>query len=320
MPATRLAVLDFARGLAVVTMAIYHLSWDLSWFSFVDWPVTHGLGWRIFAASIASSFLFLSGIGLDLSHHKGIRWRAFWRRFAVIALAAAAVSLVTYFAFGNQFVRFGILHSIALSSLVVLPFARLPVWSSVLAAVFFLTLPLWASSHEFDGQIWLWTGLGTPDYGSVDYVPLAPWAGATFAGLATSRAFRALSIWERLSAILLSDPLGRFTRLLGRHSLPIYLLHQPVLFGLVWLAVQLGPDIDRAGIAFVRNCTQSCQATGGTPEICEAACSCTLNHLKSDRVWTALTEDPGNQSLRSQMNNRYALCLAEPQSKPAQLN
>lgn len=313
MPATRLAVLDLARGLAVVAMAIYHFSWDLSWFNLVDWPVTHGPGWRLFAASIAGSFLFLSGVGLDLSHHRAIRWRAFWKRIGVIGLAAGAVSLVTYFAFGNQFVRFGILHSIALSSLLALPFTRFPAWVALFGAALCLSLPLWASSPLFDGQFWLWTGLGRPDYGSVDYVPFAPWAGVTLAGLFTSKMFRSFEIWERVSRFHLNDPLGRLTRFLGRHSLITYLLHQPILYGLVWTAVLIGPDVDRAGISFVRNCAQSCASLGTARTVCENACSCTLTRMKSDGIWTALTDDPTDQSLRRQMNNTYAMCLSDQQ-------
>lgn len=144
MPTTRLAVIDLARGLAVVAMAVYHLSWDLSWFSLVDWPVAQGPGWRLFAGSIAGSFLFLAGVSLDLAHHNGIRWQAFWRRLAMIIAAAAAVSLATYFAFGSSFVRFGILHCIALSSLIALGFVRLPLWSVLAASAVFLTLPFGA--------------------------------------------------------------------------------------------------------------------------------------------------------------------------------
>jgi len=316
MPSTRLAVLDLARGLAVVAMAVYHFSWDLSWFAFVDWPVAQGPGWRSFAALIAGSFLFVAGISLDLAHHKGIRWRPFWRRFAVIVAAAAAVSLVTYFTFGNSFVRFGILHCIAAASLIALPFTRWPLIATALAAIFVLTLPLWASSFVFNGQLWLWTGLGTPDFGSVDYVPLAPWSGLTLAGVAVSNLFRTARIWEKLSALRLTDPLGRFTRFIGRHSLPIYLLHQPVLYGLVWTAVLLGPDVDRAGNAFVRNCSVACQDNLGSPDICEAACGCTLAFLKADGIWEKLNETPEDPALRSQMNSRYAQCLADPELLP----
>lgn len=320
MPSTRLAALDLARGLAVVAMAIYHFSWDLSWFAFVEWPVAQGQGWRLFAASIAGSFLFLSGVGLDLAHHNQIRWRPFCRRFLVISLAAAAVSLVTYFIFKTQYVRFGILHCIALSSLVALPFTRLPLAVTGAASVFFLSLPFWGTSSLFDGQIWLWTGLGRPEFGSVDYVPLVPWVGVTLAGVAVSRLFRQRHLWIWLSKFRFEDLTGRATRFLGRHSLSIYLLHQPLLFGLVWLATQVGPEIDRASIAFIRNCTEACQMSGNTSQTCEAACGCTLSHLKSDEVWTDLVADPANQTLRNHMNNRYALCLAEPHSVPESLN
>jgi len=316
MSATRLAVLDLVRGLAVVAMAVYHFSWDLSWFGFVEWPVAQGGGWRDFAKAIAASFLFVAGIGLDLAHHKGIRWRPFLHRLAKIVLAAAGVSLATYFAFGENFVRFGILHCIAVSSLIALPFVRLSWTVAGLAALFVLTLPLWAHSFVFNGQLWLWTGLGTPDFGSVDYVPLAPWTGVTLAGLAVSSAFRKSGIWQRLSSLRFEHVAGRFTRLLGRHSLPIYLIHQPVLYGLVWAAFQLNPVADRDASAFLKNCTLACQDNFGAPDICEAACGCTLEFLKADGIWTALLVSPEDADLQDRMNRRYAQCLADPEVRP----
>lgn len=316
MLASRLAVLDLARGLAVVAMVIYHFSWDLSWFAFVGWPVAEGPGWRSFAATIAGSFLFLAGVSLDLAHHEGIRWRPFWRRFAVIAAAAAAVSLVTFFTFGDSFVRFGILHCIAAASLIALPFLRQPFWLALAGAVFLLTLPLWAKSFIFNGQFWLWTGLGSPDFGSVDYVPVAPWAGITLAGLAVSKAFRKFQVWERVSVLTFSSRAGQAAQFLGRHSLPVYLLHQPVLYGLVWTAALIGPPTDRAGDAYVENCAAACEDTFGAPDICEMACSCTLAHLKADGTWTLLLVEPDDQSLRQRMNEQYTQCLADPQMRP----
>ncbi|MET1411875.1 heparan-alpha-glucosaminide N-acetyltransferase [Roseibium sp. HPY-6] len=315
-PPGRLAVLDLARGAAVVAMAIYHFSWDLYWFAFVDWPVAQGTGWRAFAVTIAGSFLFLAGVSLDLAHHTGIRWQSFWRRFAVIAAAAATVSLVTFFTFGENFVRFGILHCIAASSLISLPFLRSPFWTSGAAALFLLTLPLWASSAAFDGAPWLWTGLGTPGFGSVDYVPIAPWAGIALAGLSLSKVFRKLQIWQRLSVLSFSGRAGGLTRLMGRHSLSIYLLHQPILYGLVWAAAMVSPEVDRAASAFVGNCSAACSQTLGEPDLCVAACSCTLDHLKSDGTWTMLVVEPDDQSLRERMNEHYKLCLADPDRRP----
>lgn len=316
MAPRRLAVLDIARGLAVVAMVVYHFSWDLYWFGFVDWPVAEGTGWKTFAGMIAGSFLFLAGVSLDLAHHQTLRGPSFWRRFFLIAAAAAGVTLVTYFTFGSSFVRFGILHCIAAASLIALPFIGRPFWIALAAAVFLLTLPLWASSSAFDGQLWLWTGLGTPDFGSVDYVPLAPWAGVTLAGLALSGAFRQGTAWDRLGGFSFSGRFGRSTRWMGRHSLAIYLIHQPVLYGLVWLVAALGPELDRAGDAFINNCASACQDTLGTSGNCTAACTCTLEHLKADGTWDRLVTNPADQSLRARMNDQYLLCLADPELRP----
>ncbi|WP_434050666.1 MAG: heparan-alpha-glucosaminide N-acetyltransferase [Roseibium sp.] len=316
MATKRLAVLDVARGLAVVAMVIYHFSWDLYWFAFVDWPVAEGTGWKTFAGMIAGSFLFLAGVSLDLAHHETIRWSSFWRRFFLIAAAAAGVTLVTYFTFGSSFVRFGILHCIAAASLVALPFIGRPFWFAVVGAVFLVTLPIWAGSPFFDGQAWLWTGLGTPLFGSVDYVPLAPWAGVTLAGLALSGALRQWNAWDRLGGPSCSGKAGRSARFLGRHSLSIYLIHQPVLYGLVWLVASFGPELDRAGDAFISNCANACQDTLGTSDVCTDACTCTLEHLKADGTWNLLVVDPADQSLRTRMNDQYLLCLADPELRP----
>lgn len=311
----RLPLLDLARGLAVVAMAIYHFSWDLSWFAFTGWDVAQGTGWRIFAACIAGSFLFLAGVSLEFAHHRAIRWRAFWQREGLIVGAAAAVSLVTFLVFADTFVRFGILHCIAAASLIALPFCRLPMPATVAASAFFLSLPLWATAlvpaQAFDGPLWLWTGLGTPGFSSVDYVPVAPWAGVTLAGVAVSQGFRRYSLWEGLAAIGLDAAPGRILRTFGRHSLAIYLLHQPVLYGLVWLAASTGLQGDRAEISFIQDCTRICTAVAGSAPACEAACSCTVDGLKMEGTWQPLIDEPQNQSLRARMNSKYAMCMAE---------
>ncbi|WP_368669688.1 DUF1624 domain-containing protein [Roseibium sp. RKSG952] len=304
--------LDAARGLAILAMIIYHFSWDLSWFGFVSWQVAAEFGWRVFAGLIAGSFLFLSGAGIYLAHHEKIRWRGFWRRELVIVAAAAGVSLVTYLAFGETFVRFGILHAIAVSSLIALAFIRAPASLTALAALVFATAPLWASSAVFDGPFWVWTGLGHPGYGSVDYVPVAPWTGVTLAGLCAANLAQCAGLPGRLR---LWAPSGRFAatfRFLGQHSLPIYLIHQPILFSLVWAIAALGLAPDRAASAFQESCTVSCLAVQGEAANCAAACACTLDGLKQDGLWEPLTGNPMDPDLRQHMNSRYAQCLANP--------
>jgi uncharacterized membrane protein len=129
--------IDVARGVAVIAMVAYHFTWDLAAFGFIDPSSATTPGFRRAGAAIASAFLMLSGVALVLARraaHDDAAFRAkFLRRFGVIVVAAALVSLGTWFAMGERFVRFGILHCIAASSVIALPFLRLPALAALVA-------------------------------------------------------------------------------------------------------------------------------------------------------------------------------------------
>ncbi|WP_346909340.1 heparan-alpha-glucosaminide N-acetyltransferase [uncultured Roseibium sp.] len=305
---SRIPVIDALRGFAILAMIAYHLSWDLSWFGFVGWPVSDGPGWRIFSGAIAGSFLFLAGASLVLAHGQGIRWKAFWKREAVIVAAALAVSAGTYFTFSGIFVRFGILHSIAAGSLIALPFVRLPVLFAYAAAVVVYTMPHWASSPVFDGDLFLWTGLGTPASGSVDYVPLAPWAAAVLLGVAVFKTPGMPALLEAVRPLRLASWPGRLIRFCGRRSLAIYLVHQPVLYGLVWLVAAAGFAPDRIALGFQESCVERCVLAGGSEAQCKTICACTLTTLKEDGLWEPLLTNPEDPELLQDMNNHYNAC------------
>src|SRR4029079_12219855 len=120
----RFDTVDIARGVAVAAMAVYHFSWDLSALDFIETNVIEEPGWRLFARSIAGSFLILVGVGLTLAHGRGLRLEAFLRRLAKIAAAALLITVATYFVFPQSYIFFGILHCIALCSVLALPFLR----------------------------------------------------------------------------------------------------------------------------------------------------------------------------------------------------
>ncbi|MBC7138132.1 MAG: DUF1624 domain-containing protein [Defluviimonas sp.] len=236
--AGRVLAIDLARTAALVCMAIFHFTFDLQMFGYLPAGTTTSGGWAIFARAIAGSFLFLAGISLALAHGRGIRWRSAGRRLATIAAAAALVTLATWLAIPDQFIFFGILHSIALSSLVGLAFVRLPPIVPLLAALAVIVAPRLLFLPAFDAPWLQWVGLGTLLPPSVDYVPVFPWLGPVLIGIALGRAADRRGVWARLvpahparALALLAWP--------GRHSLAIYLLHQPVLIGLVWAATQI---------------------------------------------------------------------------------
>ncbi len=227
----RLWEVDALRGFAFVLMVVYHTAFDLA--AFGGWPiaVTSGI-WRLFADTIASLFLFVSGVSLVLARQ---RWsgdpRAYRahlvRRFARLAAAAALVTIVTWLLSPADVVLFGILHLILVSDLVTLPLLRLGLWN---VGVGVLSWAIGLLVAQLPGNQWLfWLGLVPEDYRSFDFRPLFPWVGIVLlgAGIASwlyTPAGRRITLpeWGRWPGI-------RLLRWLGGHSLLLYLVHQPFL-------------------------------------------------------------------------------------------
>ena len=290
--AERIEAIDIARGGALVAMAIYHFTWDLEFFGYTEPGMTAVGGWKLFARCIASSFLFLVGVGLFLAHRQGIRWRGFLRRLAMIAAAAAAISLATYVAVPGGFIFFGILHEIALASLLGLAFLRLPATFVLLTATLVIAAPHFLRSEFFDHPVWWWTGLSTFRPHSNDYVPVFPWFGAVLIGIAAAKLGVQLGLAERLAGRTFgvwSQPLI----LAGRHSLAFYLIHQPVLIACLWLFSQVAPPRqETVQVRFLQSCQRSCEETRDT-EFCTRYCVCMIDGLEQsgalDRVMSGDT-------------------------------
>ena len=234
----RLVVVDLARTVALIGMAMFHFTFDLEMFGLVAPGTTTTGGWAIFARVIAGSFLFLAGLSLVLAHGGGVRWPSFWRRMAKVAGAAILVTAGTYAAFPHAFVFFGILHSIALASLLGLAVIRLPGLGLLLLAGAVVAVDRSFAHDALNPRWWAWIGLGTVQPPSVDLVPVFPWFASVLAGMAAAKLAGAAGLWSRLAAW---QPGGVLRRLAwpGRHSLVIYLVHQPVLIGGLWLFLWL---------------------------------------------------------------------------------
>ena len=239
--AGRMVLLDALRALALVGMVIFHFVFDLQLFGLVPQGTVGTWGWTNFARLVAGSFICLAGVSLVIAHGNAIQWHSFARRLAKIVLAALAVSAVTYAMMPGQFVYFGILHAIATFSVIGLGFLRGPLWLLVVCALLVVIAPDLFRSDAFNTPGLWWLGLSTQTAPSMDFEPLFPWFAAFLLGMILARAAEArggLHGARRYTPSSQGTLAGAFLWA-GRNTLLLYLVHQPILFTLIWAATAL---------------------------------------------------------------------------------
>ena len=303
----RIHTIDAARGAALVAMAIYHFTWDLDYFGYVRPGLSTTGGWAIFAHLIAGSFLFISGYSLYMAHGRELRLRSFAKRTAILVAASLAITVVSLFATPEAPIYFGILHAITVASILGLAFMRVPAVVSLVLAIVVAILPFLVSFPALD-PVWLaWIGMANHPPVSNDYVPLFPWFSPFLAGIAISR----LTLdWLRRQP---QRP-GRENILtfFGRHSLVFYLVHQPVLFGLVFAAATIMPPDPSP--AYLSSCQTSCEATDPAG-FCRAYCACTLTELKNQELFTPLMQNETTHEDAVALNRIGMMCSSQPSSQ-----
>lgn len=233
----RLLLIDVLRGIAILSMIVFHFCFDLAYFRLADFNFYQDSSWLNARTVILSSFLLLVGVSLVLATRDGIDLQRYLRRLAAIVAAALLVSAGTWWLFAERFVFFGVLHFIALASVLGLLFVRRPRFSLLTGIVLIVFGNGWQSPW-FDATGWRWIGLMTHKPPTEDYVPLLPWFGVVLVGIFAGPALQRLA--RRLQPQRALPPLG-WLAAAGRHSLLIYLLHQPLLMGALALYVKLSP-------------------------------------------------------------------------------
>jgi uncharacterized membrane protein len=239
----RIGAIDFARGFALVAMAVFHFGWDLEQFGLAHPGMTLEPQWKYFARAIAASFLMLVGVSAWLAHRRQINMRIFAKRIIYVGGAALLITIATYFATPQVFIFFGILHNITLSSMLILLFMRLPASWVGLAALITLSAPWWAKTPVLDSPLWWWSGLSQITPKANDYVPIFPWFGWVLLGLALAKFLSGSQLWEKLRQAQFAGPSGTLLRFFGRHSLIFYLVHQPVMIALIYFFTKVSAVI-----------------------------------------------------------------------------
>lgn len=243
MTPRRFENLDAARGFAMVWMTVFHFCFDLSNARIIEQNFYHDPFWTWQRTCILSLFLLCAGAGQAVAHAQGQSWRQFGRRWLQIAGAAALVSLGSWFMFPNSYIYFGVLHGMAVMLLIVRLMASLGAWCALAGGLVIAmhliavgAISTYASGLfglDFDAPGLNWLGLITRLPVTEDYVPLFPWLGVMLLGFAgmrlllnrnSTQPFMVQSTWVKKAC-------ARF----GGYSLSYYLLHQPVMLGLLWL-------------------------------------------------------------------------------------
>lgn len=227
--------LDALRGAAIVWMAVFHLCFDLNHFGWLQ-PRQDFYAdpfWTLQRSAIVSLFLFCAGVSQAVALAAGQGWGRFWRRWAQVAGCALLVSAGSALMFPQSWISFGVLHAIALMLVLGRLLAPLPGPVLVALGAVLLVLPQVTAHPVFDSRWTNWVGLVTRKPVTEDYVPLLPWWGVMLWGQAAGRWLltrRAHVLTGRLPRA------GRPLAVLGRWSLSFYMLHQPVLIGLLMAA------------------------------------------------------------------------------------
>lgn len=303
---TRYHLIDAARGVAIIAMVVFHLAWDLYFLGFSGLDVSTDPLWTAFQKAIVSSFLFLAGISLYLGHGAEIRWRSFWRREAILVVAAIGVSIGTYLAFGDYFAFFGVLHAIALFSLLALPFLRLKPLITASIGVAIIVLPLLWTDPVMRERWLAWIGFWPVSPSTADIVPVFPWLGVMLIGLAAAKAFAGHRLWTL--------PAPRWLALLGRWSLVIYLVHQPLMYGGLYGLSMLMPQVsaERQAEDFVANCRATQLGLGIPPLTAERYCGCALEQVEAGAMWEMLTRE---RSATEELEVQSMMSLCEAMSR-----
>ncbi|HIQ76952.1 MAG TPA: DUF1624 domain-containing protein [Candidatus Faecousia excrementipullorum] len=233
----RIWELDVLRGVCILGMVVVHLIYDLQTFFSLPFLADSQL-FDLIKQWGGVLFLLISGICVTLGSHP-VR-----RGLIVFAcgLICSAVTAGMYFlnmADKSIIIYFGVLHCLGVCMLLWPLFKRLPVWALGLLGLGLTVLGLWISGNVVVDFPWLFPlGLVPGDFASSDYFPLLSNLGFFLVG-----AFLGKTLYRKKETLLPrvnpANPVLAFFTLLGKWSLPVYLLHQPVITGLLYLILEI---------------------------------------------------------------------------------
>ncbi len=254
----RCRALDWIRGITLVSMILYHGAWDLVYLFGANWDWYRSKGAYVWQQSICWTFILLSGFcwALGGPDRDGGPSGPFWRSAAgrklrrglTVFAGGALITAATVWLMPQNRVVFGVLTLLGSCMILLLPLrgaiCRIPPAAGMAASavLFVLTRDVNRGFWGFEGwnltalpESWYknlfttWLGFPEPGFFSTDYFSLIPWLFLFLTGVF-------FSLWMQKKGM----PRCLFTvripalEWVGRHSLELYMVHQPVLYALLW--------------------------------------------------------------------------------------
>lgn len=218
----RIDEIDFFRGIAVILMVIFHIVFDLNFY--LGLPVSFSSGfWFYEGKTSALMFIFLAGISVNLSKN------ALLRGIKIFSLGML-ITFITYLIDKSMYVKFGILHFIGLSYLFSYFFKKKDVPFLVATAFLSILIGIYFNSIFVGYKFLFPLGLIYKDFSSLDYYPVFPYLGVFLFGVVFYKTFYAEG-----KRFLNKNTKQNIINFIGKKSLVIYLIHQPVIIGILFL-------------------------------------------------------------------------------------
>lgn len=237
----RYNLIDGIRGLAIVNMVLYHLLYDMVFMFGVDIPFFLTNGAYIWERFICTTFILISGISWHFSRHN------LKRGFVVFALGWC-ITLVTAVVMPRYAIWYGILNLLGLCMMLMVPLNKLFskinsfLGAGISLALFFFTSNvgnhylgfgdielLKLPDFLYSSNILAFLGFRGSNFTSTDYFPLLPWFFMFCVGYFVWGIIKDIKLEK---VFLVKVPV---LDLVGRHSLVIYIVHQPATYGLLYL-------------------------------------------------------------------------------------
>jgi len=243
MEKKRLNLLDEIRGITLISMILFHAMWDLVFMFGIkcDWYLSDAS--YVWQQSICYTFILLSGFCFSLGKNK-------YRRGAIVFGAGFIISIVTELFMPQNRVRFGVLTLLGscmlLFALTEKFLKKIPPLVGLFISLFLfiltrgvgdgylgfesmelISLPKTLYEH---GELMTYLGFPYRGFYSTDYFPILPWVFLFGVGYFLYQIFRKKQ-WITLCEK--GFPFGKPLRFIGKYSLIIYMLHQPIIYGIL---------------------------------------------------------------------------------------